>query len=214
MSAGVDAQREATHYKNRVLDLLDTFIRKQPGSPLLLRLVLPLTELVVGTGADEKQLSEKATGILRHRLGKAKELPAGLDADAAAAILAELHVRARKAAAGDVLATLSAASLYVAKGLLHAGKADAVCATYAGSLADFAGRKASRVAPSFLNDFVRRHADAAWGLRAQLLDAARAAVNGYRQVQVFQLVQTLFAQRPTTVRPLPLHIPDVTDRRV
>jgi DNA polymerase phi len=196
---GVDAQREATHYKNRVLDLLDTFIRRQPTNPLILRVILPLIELVVSTGPDEKQLVEKSIGILRSRIGKAKDVPADIDVEQATEILRELHVRARKAASGDVLVTLSQCSLFVAKCLLHAGTDMAVREAYGESVRDFATRKASRLNANFLQEFVRRHPETAWSFRDDILAAIKGAVNGYRLVQVFQLVQTLFAQHPTTV---------------
>ncbi|THG98713.1 hypothetical protein EW026_g3515 [Hermanssonia centrifuga] len=88
---GVDAQREATHYKNRVLDLLDSYIKKQPTSPFITRLILPLVELVVSSGTDEKQLADKATGILRSRIGKSKDLPSTVEADQAGEILRETN---------------------------------------------------------------------------------------------------------------------------
>ncbi|GJE98126.1 DNA polymerase phi-domain-containing protein [Phanerochaete sordida] len=198
LTKGVDAQREATHYKNRVLDLLDAFLRRQPNSPLVVRLILPLIELVVSSGADEKQLAEKATGILRSRIGKSKDVPAEVDVEQATEVLKEIHLRARKAATGDILTTLSSCSLFVTKCLLHANATDAVLDAYRESLTDFATRKASRLNTGFLQDFVRRYAEAAWGLRDDMLASATGAVNGYRQVQVLQLVQTLFAQRPAS----------------
>ena len=69
LATDVDAQREATHFKNRVLDLIDIFVKKNPANPLIIRLIFPLVELIVSTGPDEKQLSDKATGILRNRIG-------------------------------------------------------------------------------------------------------------------------------------------------
>ena len=198
LGKGVDAQREATHYKNRVLDLLDTFIRRQPTSTLAVKLILPLTELIVSAGYDEKQLAEKATGILRSRIGKSKDVPTEVDVEQATEVLKEIHLRARKAATGDVLTTLSQCSLYVTKCLLLVKADAAVVEAYRESLVDFVTRKASHLNTNFLQDFVRRYAEAAWDLRDDMLEAVNGAVNGYRQVQVFQLVQTLFAQRSTT----------------
>ena len=48
-----------------------------------MRVVLPLIELIVGTGPDEKQLADKSTGILRSRIGKAREVPSELDVEQA-----------------------------------------------------------------------------------------------------------------------------------
>lgn len=203
--SGVDAQREATHYKNRVLDLLDTFIKKQPASPLIPRLILPLVELVVSAGSDEKQLSDKATGILRSRIGKSKDVPSSIDADQTGEVLRELHIRARKAVSGDVLATLSQCSIYLSRSLIHSQSENSVLDAYRGSLTEFVTRKASRLNTGFFQEFFRRHASVAWGLRDTLLELTANAVNGYRQSQVFQLIQLLLTQLPTTVRALTVY---------
>ncbi|KAI0340127.1 hypothetical protein BDW22DRAFT_1486396 [Trametopsis cervina] len=197
LGKGVDAQREATHYKNRVLDLLDTFIRKQPTSPLVPRVILPLSELVVNAGSDEKQLADKATGILRSRIGKAKEVPSDADTTQAGEALRELHSRARRAFSADIVATLSQCSLYLSR-VLASSEPEAVVDAYRESLVDFISRKASRLHTSFFLDFIRRQGSIAWGLRDDLLELVDKAVNGYRQNQAFQLVQVLLSQSSAT----------------
>ncbi|KAJ3791837.1 DNA polymerase phi-domain-containing protein [Lentinula aff. detonsa] len=77
-SKDVDAQREATHFKNRVLDLVDIFIKKQPSSSSIFRLIIPLMDLITRTTSDERQLSDKAQGIVRSRIGKLKEFPSSI----------------------------------------------------------------------------------------------------------------------------------------
>ncbi|KAI1788483.1 DNA polymerase phi-domain-containing protein [Ganoderma leucocontextum] len=190
----VDAQREATHFKNRVLDLIDIFVKKHPANPLIVRLIFPLVELIVSTGPDEKQLSDKATGILRNRIGKSKESPNGVSKEDAAKTLEELHILARKASTPDVLATLNQCSLYLSKVLLHAEEIAPVLSVYRESLHDFVARKASKLSTAFFDDFVKRHAQAAWDIRDDLVKASGEALNGYRQAQVFHLVQTLVNQ--------------------
>ncbi|OBZ75369.1 DNA polymerase V, partial [Grifola frondosa] len=192
----VDAQREATHFKNRVLDLLEIFIKKQPTNPLVIRLILPLVELIVSTGPDEKQLADKATGILRSRIGKLKELPSAVDTAEAARVLEELHTRARKAPSSDVLATLNQCSLYLCRLLLHAGITEPILSAYRGSLEDFATRKSSKLNIAFFDGFLRRHPQAAWGLRDDLVGITGKAMNGYRQTQSFHLLHTLINQLP------------------
>lgn len=199
----VNAQREATHFKNRVLDLLETFIRKQPTSPLIIRLILPLVELTVGSGSDEKQLADKATGILRSRIGKSKEVPSNIEEEQAVQVLQQLHSLARKASS-DVLMTLSQCSLYLCKVLHHFGVTKPIQEVYRQSLVDFVSRKASRLNSSFFQDFIRRHADVAWDLREDILKTTSSAVNVYRQSQAFQLLQTLISQAPMAVSHLVL----------
>ncbi|OCH90301.1 hypothetical protein OBBRIDRAFT_887807 [Obba rivulosa] len=197
----VDAQREATHFKNRVLDLIDTFLKKQQASPLVLRVLLPLTDLILGTGRDEKQLADKATGILRSRVGKSKDVPSNIDAEVATEVLKELHSRARKAPSADVISTLGQCSAFLARSLFHAGSEEPVLDIYRESLADFVTRKASRLNSAFFQEFIRRHPDAAWGLRSDLVELTGKAVNVYRQCQTFHLLQTLLNQvHPTDAR--------------
>lgn len=192
-TAGV--QREAVHYKNRVLDLVDIFLKKQPTSSHVVRLILPLTELIVDTSSDEKHLADKATGILRSRIGKSKEIPANVEKEEALVILQEIHTRARKAPSSDILATLNQCSLFIVKLSLHQLDAETeVAKVYRESLTDFVTRKASRLNTSFLLDFIRRYAGVAWNLRTDLTDFSKQAVNGYRQTQVFQLLHTLVNQ--------------------
>ncbi|KAI0781313.1 DNA polymerase phi-domain-containing protein [Trametes elegans] len=190
----VDAQREATHFKNRVLDLIDVFVRKQPTSPLIVRLIFPLVELIVGTGPDEKQLADKATGILRNRIGKSKDVPAAVPTEDVAKTLEELHTLARKASTPDVLTTLNQCSIYLTRVLLHNDATEPVLKAYRESLADFVTRKSSRLSPPFIGDFVKRYPQAAWSLRDDLMNAPGQALNGFRQAQAFHFVNTLVNQ--------------------
>ncbi|KAI0060788.1 hypothetical protein BV25DRAFT_1827328 [Artomyces pyxidatus] len=188
-------QREATHFKNRILDLLDLFIKKQPASPFVLRLVIPLLAL---TFSDEKQLSEKAGGLLKSRIGKLKDVPSSFDKEQAVEVLQDLHTRARKVHSLDALATIAHCSLYVSKILLHAEEEDHVLKAYRGSLVDFTERKASDLNGKFFEDFIKRHPRAAWGLRLDLLKATEKAVNAYRQNQAYGLIVTLLGSLAPT----------------
>ncbi|KZV92838.1 hypothetical protein EXIGLDRAFT_613837 [Exidia glandulosa HHB12029] len=191
-----NAQREATHFKNRVLDFVDIYIRKQPTSPHLPSIVLPLLDLVTGTGQDEKQLQEKASGILRSRLGKNKELPSLSDAAEAEETFKELHVRARKARSGQALAVISQCAVYIAR-MLESSSAPAVAEEYGKSLADYAKRKTSPLNTSFFLDFARRLPKVAWRMHGPLLVAMEDPVNFYRGTQLFLVFQALASPIPT-----------------
>ncbi|KAL1709805.1 DNA polymerase phi-domain-containing protein, partial [Schizophyllum commune] len=193
----VDAQREATHFKNRVLDLVDVFLKQQPTSPLIIRLLLPLADLIVSSGPDEQQLADKAKGIIRARLAKAKDTPTSPNADAVKTALNELHSRARRARSSDHLSVLSMVSLYLAKTALHLGAEDTVVAAYKESLADFLTRKNSSLNTSFFQEIIKRHVSVGWQLRTELLELSGKAVNAYRRCQAYQLVQTLLNQLPS-----------------
>ncbi|KAI5124484.1 hypothetical protein M0805_003011 [Coniferiporia weirii] len=191
----VGAQREATYFKNRVLDLVETFMKRQPSSNLVLRFVLPLVELVSTASSDEKQLRDKAKGILRARLAKTKDAPV-VDVPKAIALLESLHQRARKAHSSDTVATIGPCSLFVTKALLASGEQTAVVRVYEESILDFVTRKASAINPAFVLDFIRRHPVQAWSLHKSAVGMTTNATNGYRQTQAFNIVQTIFTSLP------------------
>ncbi|TDL27573.1 hypothetical protein BD410DRAFT_762651 [Rickenella mellea] len=191
------AQRAATHFKNRVLDLVDIFIRKQPSNPLTVQLILPMVEVIMGTGPDERQLSDKATGIVRSRFGKPKEFPPNIDNRVGADTLKTLHSKARRAHSSDMVVTLSQCSVYMAKCMLPSGEAS-LLDVYKESFVDFATRKGSSLHPSFFLDFIRRFPSHGWALRRELLELASKSVNSYRQSQMFHLIQVILTQAPNT----------------
>lgn len=195
----VDVQREATHFKNRVLDLIETFFRKNSTSPLIIKLIAPILELITGTGTDERQLSDKAKGILRSKIAKAKDVPTGVDVEQVKTILDDLHVRARKVHSSDLLAALSQCSVYLSRALLLAGAEDAVVQAYRQSLADFITRKNSALNTNFFQELIRRCPASGWQLRGDLIDLVDKGVNVFRQSQAFQLVETLVIQFPAMV---------------
>jgi DNA polymerase phi len=187
------AQREATHFKNRILDLLSIFVKKQPKSAHIMQILIPLLTLAF---SDEKQLSEKAIGLLRSRIDKLKVVPSTIDLAKASDILDDLHVRARKAHSNDALAAISFCSLYVTKALLHVGADTTVRTAYTLSLVDFTERKASDLNTDFFSDFIKRHPRIAWDMREVLLAAPAKAVNAYRRGQAYILLQTLLVCLP------------------
>ncbi|KAG8715114.1 DNA-directed DNA polymerase [Ceratobasidium sp. 394] len=184
------AQREATHFKIRILDLLDIFLNKQPQSPFVPRTVLPLVKVILSSGPDECQLSEKTTGILRSRIGKLKDIPTtGFDQASVVEDLQGLHDIARKTTASEV----SACSIYLSR-VLQGG--EQVLDVYRASIDDFTMRKNSKLASAFLKDFVVRQITYAWGLREHVAGkcAPGIAVNVYRQMQMWGLVQSMLSQ--------------------
>lgn len=197
--ADLDAYREASHFKNRVLDLVDIFIRKQPSSPLVVRFILPLVDIIARSSTDEKQLSDKAQGIIKSRIAKGKDIPSDVDVQQATSILNDLHNQARRIHSSQVLGTFSQCSLNLSKVLLLSGGEEGVLRIYRGSLGDFVTRKKSTFTTAFFLDFLRRYPKLAWILRDDLIELSARAINVYRQCQVFQLLQVLVNQLPVVV---------------
>lgn len=153
-----------------------------------------MVDLIAGTSPDEKQLSDKAKGILRSRIGKSKDVPSGVDADQVLTVLNDLHTRARKVHSSDLLATLSQSSIYLSKILIQVDAEKSLIQVYSQSLADFITRKNSALNTSFFQDFIRRCPVVAWHLRGDLLDLTGKSVNTYRQLQVFKLLEIFVGQ--------------------
>lgn len=179
---------------------MNIFVKKQPKSAHIIQILIPLLTLAF---SDEKQLSEKAIGLLRSRIDKLKVVPSIIDVDKASDILNDLHVRARKVHSSDSLATISFCSLYVSKALLHVGADTTVRTAYTLSLVDFTERKASDLNTDFFSEFIKRHPRTAWDMREVLLAAPAKAVNAYRRGRAYILLQVLLVCLPPMVSAMP-----------
>lgn len=199
-TSGIDTQREATHFKNRILDLVDIFLKKQPSSAHTVRFILPLIELISGTSLDERQLSDKTRGIFRSRFAKSKEVPSGVDIEQVTTVAKSLHVRARKAHSSDILATFSLCNIFLGRILVHEKAGPVVLDMYRESLTDYMTRKNSALNTAYFQDFLRRFPALGWQLSEDLLDLSGRAVNAYRQSQAFRLLEILVAYCPIVVR--------------
>lgn len=200
------AQREATHFKNRVLDLVEAFLKRQSSSPLVFRFILPLLELISTSGSDEKQLSDKTTGIIRSRFSKPRDVPRIGDTTAVSEILSSLHERARKSSSSKTVGLVSICSLFVVKAL--AGHDDqSIEEAYKDSVKNFITKKTSPLTPAFFLDFVRRNPTHGWKLQSHMLGSIKDAANGFRQSQAFAVIQTLYTsiQKPVSNTVSPRH---------
>lgn len=181
---------------------MDIYVKKQPSSPYIPLLVLPLLQLISGASPEESQLSEKATGILRSRIGKLEDCPENNDAINISLILQDLHSRARHTSSGDVLTTIGQCCCYLVQTLNRTGTNGSVQGIYRQSLEDLVTRKASRLNTPFFQEFIRRCPEAAWESKRDILEVSvsEKAVNTYRKCQALGLLNLLFNNIPTKVR--------------
>jgi DNA polymerase phi len=173
---------------------VDIFVKREPQSPLNVRLVLPLVELATKSTLDERQLSDKASGIIKSRLVKSKDLPMTAPRDEVETVLREVHQRAQRSHASDTLAVLSQASLYLCRILVSLNEEDVIVGVYQESFNDYMSRKASQLALSFFQDWARRFPTLGWKLRDKALESSSSAVNLYRRCQAFQLLHVILSQ--------------------
>ena len=188
-----NAQMEATHFKSRLIDLIEAYIKVQAANPLVLLFVVPLVEVIVHSGKDEIHLAEKLNGLLRSKLAKGKSLPMNVNLNRTSASLEKLHELVRRYTQNH-LTTINACSIYLSRVLSRNGAAEAVTRVYLNSLADFSHRKASALHPSFFGDFCKRQPEAAWLGRDEFLRNATSAVNPYRKIHIFEFIGSFIGQ--------------------
>ncbi|KAL1914929.1 uncharacterized protein VTP21DRAFT_7845 [Calcarisporiella thermophila] len=206
-----DAVQSMVHFKNKVLDLLDIFVKKQSANPLVFDLILPLFAVARSTAGEQQQAANKANAIL-NKLAKAKEYPRQYDEASLFDLLQQLHQIARRGANSAVVSQCSQLSLWVVKVLLFGHDSDdqveglsrseakriqeartRVIDIYKESLTDFMTKHQSRLQPAFFLDFVSRYPQTATPLLDLLFTYAKpnGAVKAYRQVQAFHISRSL-----------------------
>lgn len=204
-------ETENLHYRSRVLDFFDILLQKRATSAIVLEALVPLLQLAGSPVAARPELSNKLGGIIRTRIGKAKdvislhdqtddgegELPVP-DVKRTVAILTEIHEMVRKSATAEVSALSSLCSLLIVKTLDGAQSVvgrQAAAEAYGKTMDDFMVRKQSSVHPPFLLDFVRRFPVMAWPLVGKLVQhiAPASTVKAFRQIQAFGML-SVFSQ--------------------
>lgn len=181
---------------------MDIYVKKQPSSAYIPLLIPPLLQLIITASPEESQLSEKATGILRSRIGKLKEYPEKDETIDIGFILEDLHSKAHHAPSGDILTTISQCCCYLVRVLNRNNTDGTVRLAYRQSLEDFVTRKASRLNSAFFQEFVRRCPEAAWDSKQDILEMSVSdnAVNAYRKCQILGLLNLVFNNIPTKVK--------------
>ena len=180
---------------------MDIYVKKQSSSAYIPLLILPLLQLVITASPEESQLSEKATGILRSRIGGLKEYPDKDETIDIGSILEDLHSEARRASSADTLATIGQCCCYLVRALNHTSTDGTARSVYRQSLQDFVTRKASRLNSAFFQEFIRRCPEVAWDSKQDILDVSVSenAVNAYRKCQTLGLLNLLLNNIPTKV---------------
>ena len=156
-----DAKENMTNFKNRVLDLLEIYVKKCHSSVLALDLLLPLLRLT--RKSSVKQLSNKATAVLREyaKLCKGSAVPdikassSSSSAEPVWELLKDLHKEAAHSGSPAHASACSQASLLVVKVLVAHDKgaiADVVD-VYAATRKEQMLSNKCHVQPSFFTDW-------------------------------------------------------------
>lgn len=173
-----DAKSNMVHFKARVIDLLEIYIKAQSESPLILTAVIPLINIM--KTSNDKALADRAHALLKSRLCKVKNLPllacsegkenededsergqnpspnAPISADDLVAWLVSIHTIARKSTRVQLSLACNQASVFLSKVLLtnDMSHAEHVVAIYSQSLSDWLIRHNSKTQPALFFEFI------------------------------------------------------------
>ncbi|KZT60362.1 hypothetical protein CALCODRAFT_480671 [Calocera cornea HHB12733] len=190
-----NAQREATHFRIRVIDLVDIFMKNEPTSELLLQLIVPLLDIALFSSSDEAQLSKRATGVLTSRLGGAKELPEPATPELAVETLREVYDRMRRV---DPAPVVLHCCTFLTKVLSRQGKeaSPALVSFYSDALKVFVMRRSPGVPVTLFSTLITSVPVGGWALRDTILNLMvdRDAVNRFNQRKLLDLLVLLFKQ--------------------
>jgi DNA polymerase phi len=105
------------HFKLRVLDLLDVFL-KNAGTNALVVGIIPRLLTLQKVNSD-KILVDKVSSILQNRYGNAKEYPVLEDITAAMDVLTEIHQVCNKTSDAKMFGVYANVGVYLVKVLLR-----------------------------------------------------------------------------------------------
>ncbi|TPX59035.1 hypothetical protein SpCBS45565_g07848 [Spizellomyces sp. 'palustris'] len=214
-TAKKDVKNQVLHFKLRVVDLLDIFLRKSPQQPLVIELIMPLIKLVTSTSrsTDDKDLHDKLQSLVKNKLFRLREVPTepALNADRAVEVLREVHEYAHRAADATLFGLCNGASLLLTRILSHVKEPvpkkevkktpkkrkvetkevpntrsmSRVASIYQETLSDFMTKNKTRVKPVIFLDLINRYPVYAWELLPSLVDFTSPSVDA----KAYNLVQ-------------------------
>lgn len=118
-----DARETIINFKTRVLDLLEIYVKEQPGNPLSFTLLVPILKLIQSTTA--KQVAERAQKVLTvfAKASKSFKGEVEIDVKERLQVLKDIHAAPnQRDASGAFTKAVSQASLLVASSLYRADK--------------------------------------------------------------------------------------------
>ena len=150
-----DAKENMVNFKSRVLDLLETYVKKQATNPLAYGLLMPLLVLIRTT--KTKQLADRAYGIISAfaKASKSTKETGSSNTSDLVKLLRAVHAEASNDMSHPFARAASSSSLLIASSLYRADKnnLEKVCKIYNDTLVRWA-RKEVKLQQVFFNDFV------------------------------------------------------------
>ena len=113
------AKLQVTLFKSRVLDLLQTYVKKQHAQPIVFQVLMPLLSLMRTTTNSELEKKAKMTlGTWFDNCDRNKEYPVAADIETTWVLLRAVHDEVQKPASKQHTMICGRASLFIAKLLM------------------------------------------------------------------------------------------------
>ena len=151
-----DARENIINFKNRVLDLVEVYVKQQHLNPVVLEFVLPILEMVRTT--NTKQLADRGCGVLKELSGKCKGWSVPVIEveveDDVRETLKMVHVEAGRDSSNAHKAVASSMSILLVKALVNSGMDIGLAVdVYAGTMTRFMTDKDFKIVPGFFTDW-------------------------------------------------------------
>ena len=151
-----NARENIVNFKNRVLDLVEVYVKQQHLNPLVLEFVLPILEMVRTT--NTKQIADRGCGVLRELAGKCKgwSVPE-LEEDEREDVLdmlKKVHEEAGREASNAHKAVASSMSTLLVKVLVTSGMDVSLAVEmYAATMTKWMTEQECKIVPGFFTDW-------------------------------------------------------------
>ncbi|KIW73347.1 hypothetical protein PV04_01477 [Phialophora macrospora] len=153
-----DAKENIVNFKNRVLDLIESYFRHQQQNPLTIDLLLPLLKLARTT--QTKQLADRSRNMVQQFCSRCKgpnapDLRGGPQTQHAIDVLRSLHEEAGLESSNAHANMASLSSILIVKALVKADQANirTVIDVYASTRMNQLTNKKCRIQPGFFTDW-------------------------------------------------------------
>lgn len=217
-----DAMKIVLHFKLRVLDIIEIFIKKQASNPLVLELIDPLLDVAWSSlnSKDFHTLGERAQGLFQNKLCSSKELPpTSINAKDVHGKIEHLIRKSMTAPSIVIVSLVTRGCLYLVRVLRGSraqqltgkrkGKvqedeeitkvsllnAKRVSAAFNKALEDFMSKRSTHLHPVLFTELIGRFPHLGWYLAPQLVNYLETAVNNFRKSQACLMLMQLMSQK-------------------
>lgn len=205
------------HFKARLLDFVEIFIKRQGSNPLLLSMVVPLLRLSLKS-SSEFQLHEKLNTILKNKLAKLKETPT-VSIEAGLEMLSEIHAIASRSSEQAFMLMCTGLCKLVTRSILSnanvesapprkkksktstsnvemillPSKEEQICAIYEKSIVSKMTKKQSQLTSAFFSDYIKSFPTLSLPICTIVVKELRMETvsNGFQLVEGAKIIQSM-----------------------